>query len=181
MGTRTARMPCVARELCDDARDSGQHVHVLMAVEVRRAHAVRADAPDLRVELLANVAERDRAAQPALREIGRVRRELPVGADEARHGFGDRSLLREREMHANVERRTACRERRRVLERAAAGHDRSRGHDAILVRLDHGAIHGLGQAEVVRVHDEPGADGRARHLASVPTARGANAQCLQPR
>ena len=112
-------------------------------------------AADLRVELRPDVGERDLAAQVARGESNRVRREPAVCVDEAAHGLGRRhgTLLGERQVHAHVERRTRFRERHRVLERVAAGHQRSRGDDAVLVRRDHRPVHGFRQTEIVGVND----------------------------
>ena len=63
------------RELGDDARDSGQHVHVLVAVEMADDDAGGTHAPNLRVELAANLGQRDPAAQAACRAARQVRRE----------------------------------------------------------------------------------------------------------
>ncbi len=56
------------RELGNDARDTGQHVHVLVPVDVADGDAGIPNAAQLRAELEANFGERDPAAQPPCRE-----------------------------------------------------------------------------------------------------------------
>jgi len=103
-----------------------------------------------------------------------VRREAAIRLDEARgsRGADERPLLREHEMDADGESRPALRQRHRVVERGPRRHDRRRGHDAAVVRLDDAAIHGFGDPEIVGIDDE---------LRCCAHRCSANAQCFMPR
>ena len=103
-----------------------------------------------------------------------MRLECAVGADERCGGRGaeQRPVLRQHEMHADGERGPRSRERDGVLERGARRHDRRRGHDAAVVRVDDAAVDGLGDPEVVGVDDQ---------LEPSAHRRSANAQCFMPR
>jgi hypothetical protein len=158
-------------KLRDDARYTGQHVHVLMSVEMTDDDAGSAHAPNLRIQLAVHVRQRDLSAQCSPQQLNRVRRKRAVGRGEA-DCTGQRPLLREREMYADGEPRAAARKLDGVLERRACRHQRRRRHDAAVVRVDDAAVDGLGNSEVVGIDDE---------LQAGAHCRPANAQCFMPR
>ncbi len=162
------------RKLGDYMSDPGQHVHVLMAVEVGHDNAGRTHAPNLGVELAAYFGQRDAAAHALDEELIEMRRKNTLRSNECRgrRGADQRPVLREHEVDADGKLRARARQRNGVLELRPGCHDGCRSHDPALVGLDDTAVDCLGNSEIVGVDDE---------LEAEAHRRSANAQCFMPK
>ena len=75
------------RKLGDDAGDAGQHVHVLMAVEMADRDTCVAHPYDLRLELATHLGQADAAANLPAQQLHDVRRKLAVWSYQSGGGF----------------------------------------------------------------------------------------------
>ena len=142
-------------EINDDVNDTGQDVHVLMAVGVRRADARRRDAAQLCRELRAHLIHAHHAAQHAHGQRCVIGEESALLCDEGRDlcGRQDGRSIDEREVDADPERGCSHGELRRICKCRAACHDRCRAQHALLHGCFDGTIDEHVSPEVVRIDD----------------------------
>src|SRR5215831_18335377 len=144
------------RQTYGNGKQSRQHLHVFVAVQMSRAQARGAYFSDLRVPLFFDFCDVQSFGRQSQQQAFRTAREVVVFAEQASDlpGGSYRRPVAQVQMYSHAEARQLLRGLHAVREGAAVGQQRGAGHNSMAMSLCDAAVYAGRPAQIVRIHNQ---------------------------
>ena len=144
------------RKLQRNFKESREHVHVFVPVEVRWRDPCSADFLNLRLPLGFHFRQWEAAPRAPQKQALGGARELAGAIQKTGDNLpiGYRWAAREVQMDADTQSRRGPRGFYSSGKRCAIGQQRSAGHNPVVKRLEDAAVHPFGPSQVIGIDDE---------------------------